>query len=343
MKSVFVAILLFILPIGFLSCSRQITETEPVDNATPGRRDYIWTVDTITTDPFVNLSRMWGSEPNDLWAVGGCLYHFNGTSWSQLKGYYPEAIFGFAQNDVWAVWNGKKAQFWHYDGQQWSLFSQNSISDSSYISFSNIWGNSPDNIYAVGYCETTSTDYKQVLMHYNGKKWMYINTPEMRFMFYDVRTYENILIFTGAREESYGTTYKVLEFDGNNFRELYSGSEFVEMSNIGSDIYIYNYNEKKVYVYQNRSLVLFLNWGNTSFNGGFAGRSTKDIFLGATTSEGRFAIAHYNGTNIQNLFEFWGKRIGFNYIRLFDNSAVFLGSDDNFGVTFSITGKLKSQ
>ena len=31
----------------------------PVED-TPGRRDYTWTVDTVNSDPYKTLSRLWG-------------------------------------------------------------------------------------------------------------------------------------------------------------------------------------------------------------------------------------------------------------------------------------------
>ncbi len=322
-----------------ISCSRQITE--PVDDSAPGRRDYVWTVDTITTDPFVNLSRMWGSGPNDLWAVGGGLYHFDGNSWSEIKGYFPSVIFGFSQNDIWAAGNAADGRIWHFNGISWSLFCTCSISETAVLFFSNIWGDAANNIYAVGYISISETEYKQLLLHYDGIKWKFVKMPEMRFGFYDVRSYGGKLVFTGARDESYGSTYKVLEFDGSNFKEIYSGTSYAQMTSICGTIYIYI--GKKVYTYQNGRLVLFVDWESMPFCGGFAGRSTKDIFLGTVIGYNTYAIAHYNGTNIQNVFEFWGNRVGFHYTQIFDSSAVFLGSDDNSGVTFSITGKLKPQ
>ena len=321
-----------------ISCSRQITETEPIDNTISGRRDYIWTVDTITTDPFVNLSRMWGSGPNDLWAVGGCLYHFNGTSWSQLKGYYPEAIFGFAQNDVWAVCNGKKAQFWHYNGVQWSLFSENYNIDSSYIVFNNIWGDSPSNIYAVGFSEPSSTEYKQLIMHYDGKNWNSLKTQNIIFNINEVRTSGNKIVMTGEKTETAGSTYKVLEFDGTNTKELYQGSDHAEMSSIGSDIYIYI--AKRVYKYSNGGLVLFEDWSNYRYIGGFFARSERDAFLCILNNAGFYTISHYNGENIAALFNLWSLSTVYYGSQLFNESVCFLGCDYNTGVTFCIHGKL---
>ena len=42
------------------------------ENIQPGRRDYTWTVDTLTVpngDLFYLFS-LWGSSPTDIWAVG---------------------------------------------------------------------------------------------------------------------------------------------------------------------------------------------------------------------------------------------------------------------------------
>ena len=53
------------------------------DNLEPGRRDYTWTVDTLNI-PFTSLTRIWGSSPMDVWAIGPggdadkTIYHFDG-------------------------------------------------------------------------------------------------------------------------------------------------------------------------------------------------------------------------------------------------------------------------
>ena len=43
--------------------------TEPVDDLKPGRRDYVWTVDTIPVADAV-MKDMWGSSPTDIWICG---------------------------------------------------------------------------------------------------------------------------------------------------------------------------------------------------------------------------------------------------------------------------------
>lgn len=45
------------------------TTEPPKDEIEPGRRDYVWEVDTLEI-PFTYLHRIWGSSPNDVWAIG---------------------------------------------------------------------------------------------------------------------------------------------------------------------------------------------------------------------------------------------------------------------------------
>ena len=57
-------ILVFILfVIGLWSCNT----TEPIED-TPGRRDYVWTVDSLDA-PYDTYYRMWVSSPSDVWCV----------------------------------------------------------------------------------------------------------------------------------------------------------------------------------------------------------------------------------------------------------------------------------
>ncbi|MDO8548583.1 MAG: hypothetical protein Q7S39_00325, partial [Ignavibacteria bacterium] len=75
-----------VLPLGIaliISCNNN--PFKPPDDP-PGRRDYTWTVDTLNI-PFTNLTRIWGSSPMDVWAIGPggdankTIYHFDGEKW----------------------------------------------------------------------------------------------------------------------------------------------------------------------------------------------------------------------------------------------------------------------
>jgi len=64
-----IALALIVLSI---SCKKHPVEpknTEIPDTSSPGRRDYVWTADTLPKDVY-SLFSLWGSSHNDVWAVG---------------------------------------------------------------------------------------------------------------------------------------------------------------------------------------------------------------------------------------------------------------------------------
>jgi hypothetical protein len=64
MKNTFFLSFLVFISVVIISCN-QTTEPEPQ----PGRRDYVWRIDTLQM-PVNFLGSVWGATPNDVWAVG---------------------------------------------------------------------------------------------------------------------------------------------------------------------------------------------------------------------------------------------------------------------------------
>jgi hypothetical protein len=62
----------FFVLISILLFTLQYCNTiEPPGEDTPGRRDYVWTVDTLMVPEGRSVpSWMWGANENDIWAVG---------------------------------------------------------------------------------------------------------------------------------------------------------------------------------------------------------------------------------------------------------------------------------
>ena len=67
------------------------------ENIQPGRRDYTWTVDTLTVpngDLFYLFS-LWGSSPTDIWAVGSgrttlvTLWHYDVQAGAETPQIFP--------------------------------------------------------------------------------------------------------------------------------------------------------------------------------------------------------------------------------------------------------------
>jgi hypothetical protein len=65
---VIIFITFFTIALIFFSCEKG---TEPENN--PGRRDYVWTIDTINPGPEYRTYgfNLWGAAPNDIWMIGG--------------------------------------------------------------------------------------------------------------------------------------------------------------------------------------------------------------------------------------------------------------------------------
>ncbi len=105
-------IFLILLILFAISCKKSITP--PDDNT----QNYEWKIDTLFYDipgrippQYVNLQCIWGSSPNDIWAVGysdipsGELWHSDGKNWTVVKNWPVSGIddSGGYINDVYAV------------------------------------------------------------------------------------------------------------------------------------------------------------------------------------------------------------------------------------------------
>ncbi|MEO8233329.1 MAG: hypothetical protein ABI638_13680, partial [Ignavibacteriota bacterium] len=196
MKKIFL-FLLFSLINFFLNLTLNSCNTTEPDELKPGSRNYDWTLDTLKLNngDFLTLTRMWANTSNDVWTIGfgdvsrNLIWHFDGSKWatdSIPRGMSPTGIFGFGNNNVWL--GTAEGAFWHFNGSTWSEFSQHSFTGYDRIVIENIWGNSPSNIYAVGFAENYSTsDYKAILMKYSGTNWDFVQIPDMQLSFTNIR------------------------------------------------------------------------------------------------------------------------------------------------------------
>ena len=138
-------------------CLASCKKDEPIqshfpDSPRPGKRDYVWTVDTLAyPGSFQTTMRdIWGSAPNNVYIVGhndqpgpGTMFHYDGTRWSTTRFHVAEgggvagpvslsAIYGFGPNDIYVV--GQRTYqnptpppnfldsslIIHFDGSHWS-------------------------------------------------------------------------------------------------------------------------------------------------------------------------------------------------------------------------------
>jgi hypothetical protein len=285
-----------------ISCKEEITKPEELP---AGRRDYVWTRDTLRADKdgFQFLSGIWGSSPNDVWVVGDAatyvnkVWHYDGTIWKNylLSEYAePTRVFGISSNEVWMV--TKNSDIWRYNGTKWSK--QTTIVPAGYnrILFEDIYGFA-NNIYAVGIAIKTDGDYTGIIVHYDGNKWEIVKTPQIKEYFL------NVQFVKGGDVLIAGSTF----FDQTESCRLYKLKDN-DLSLVGknkSTYYLGVFSNKcyisvdaKVYEYVSGNLVEVLVLPQTLYGGGIIGRSLNDFFC---ANSGWF-LGHYDGTNLENLY-----------------------------------------
>jgi hypothetical protein len=117
--------------------------------------------------PFgTSLFGVWGSAPDDVWAVGtrGTIVHGDGLGWKLVASGVRAnltAVWGTSKSDVWAVGDGGTVL--HFDGKSWS-----SKASPTTKRLNAIRGASATDVYAVGDEDTR--------LHWDGATWTALPT-----------------------------------------------------------------------------------------------------------------------------------------------------------------------
>lgn len=111
-------------------------------------------------ESFIRIHAAWGSGPDDIFAVGNGVLHFDGQQWSpmeiSLDGRPLVAVWGAQSNDVFAA---TPTKVFHFDGDDWTAMETPAVE-----SLSDTWGSGPDDVYFVG--------YRRGALHYDGESFI---------------------------------------------------------------------------------------------------------------------------------------------------------------------------
>jgi len=299
-------ILVFLVSFFCINCEKEKCLNCPED-LEPGRRDYIWTVDTLKANPWdlFYLFSLWGSSPTDIWATGSggasdvTLWHYDGVSWTRDLSCLSSnmmCVFGFAQNDVWAC-DAPGRGVYHYNGTQWTNVYKYKDT-GTLLGLNNIWGDAPNNIYVVGAIDFLNGDYKGVILHFNGSSWSYLSIPEYRVGFTSIKRgmlESDKYYLSAVCFESTGDTNKIFELDDTVLKEIYSGQDRTSINEMAGRIY--HCIDKKIYKYHDNLLTIWKDFSSTKHLGRIWGRSELDFFTVSTDG-----LTHYDGTDLVTLF-----------------------------------------
>ena len=246
----YISIILFVLTFTFTACHENQSQTSPTIPK-PGKRNYSWSIDTLSypTNFQTMMVSIWGTSPNDLYAVGlsdqntGTMYYYDGVHWKPIKLTSVEGgpinaivglaqVFGFNSDDIWVVGNEEiydavtsKSTYvsliLHWKFGQWS---KASITLGKPLK--SVWGNMPDNVWASGEGGT--------LYHFNGIDWFKIPIDSSVSLGRLYGFSSSDIYCTGAKSVDKGplydsTEYILYHYNGNNWSPIdsflfYNGS-----------------------------------------------------------------------------------------------------------------------
>jgi len=312
----------------------------------PGRRDYEWNIDTITS--FNPLYRLWGSSPTDLWAITSGnpnenIYHFDGTQWvtgTYFILYAPYSIFGFEYNNIYI--GAEQGRIYNFNGEGWIEIAALTKDGHKDIGFDNLWGTSSNNLYACGaYPDEQGYANNSVIAHFFNGNWMMLNTDGLFGIvehLYENRPDNKIYLqVIGGRNFTDST--HIYEYSQGKYYRLYSN---IWTQGLQADISLINGEVYFVLGYEitkrvNNQFQTILRVDNTNFYQRIWGRNSKDIFLMMTDG-----LAHYNGKDIEYLFYFnKTPRTQIFGASLFENDIFFLVYESQTGLNLIYHGKLK--
>ena len=183
-----------------------------------------------------------------------------------------------------------------------------------------IWGDSPNNIYAVGSIGNSNCSPKAMILKYNGVKWSPLNIPDIEAGFIkivkDSKGSGNYYLF--GENVIWDTTTnpvtlvrfveKNYEYDGlTNIHEIFSSTNEMRLVNdVGGKAYFTSTIENKIFKYNGNQYEVFKDFTSTKYIiGTIWGMNDNDIFMWSSLKNNHASdiLTHYNGTDIAPLFE----------------------------------------
>lgn len=343
MKLITKHVLLLILFVTLTTCKENPVESLPDDNSTPGRRDYVWTADTIKAY-YIYFNSIWGKKVEDLWAVslvGSAtenIYRYNGSYWyreTSVPIYNTVSLWG-TENNLWIC--TKDGLIWNYKDGVFSSSPQ-FLYDDQNVRFFSMDGKNDSEIYAGG-GKAISFNRVGLIYKFNNNAWQIDRV---------LKNYGNLfrVSYSSKNDKYYFLAYvdnielmdttRLLEYDNKEVKIIFSDKDADNnlIMNV-IDGYLCVTIGKKIYIYYKNRFYDFLEINIPNFGGQFWGRSRNDFFI--RMQDG---LLHYNGTDLKYILKF-SSSVTFGSSALVLDKDIFLHAfDNNTGYNIIYHGKLK--
>ena len=338
MKLITRSLLLTTLLIVLFTCKDNPVGPDD-SNATPGRRDYTWTADTIKAY-YVSFNGIWGSSPTDVWIADddNAIYRYDGQKYYKDKGAIlvsPNSIYG-SNNRVWIV--GQQGAILKYSNNTY-LTEYSAKVDNHFVWFGGLSGKDYKEIYTAGWVNYPKSN-SGVIIAYNGSSWrndkVINDSGGFMRMFYSSRN-DRYYFLSGYVAEDNSLTYNIFEYDKKYLTKILSTQGKDGLTSIYRiDDYPYFFIGTKVYRYFNNNSEYIFEISDPNKGGLLGGRNRKDILVRMQNG-----IAHYNGTDLQYLIKFNNKRLLASDAMVFEKDVFVTAKDYVTGYSIIYHGVLR--
>jgi hypothetical protein len=245
-----------------------------------------WTEVTSILVAVPPLIAIWGSSPQDIFAVGdeGAMMHYDGFSWTAMTSGVSNSLYtvwGTGPSEVFAA--GSDGTILFYDGSSWTPMDSGT---DEYIWA--IWGTGSVNIFAAG---------GNGIFHFDGESWsLYDNMPT------------RMLCLTGdspVRAFAAGAAGTLMSYDGADWSRLSSGP-LVDFSSVwgssGTDVYV---GGGGGYLYHfDGSSWSQVNWEYDQDIGGIWCAGPNDVYVGVNEvdDDAVGTVLHYDGASWTEIY-----------------------------------------
>jgi hypothetical protein len=231
---------------------------------------------------------------------------------------------------------------WHFDGKKWKYIIQLRIPGYNRYGIQHIWGESANEVYLIGAKMPDENDDLDIngIFKYDGSKWKLMEMPEIRKNGNKICKDKNgdLLFYCSEYSNSKLTLYS---WNGTELKTVCESIlGYLDICRAGEKVIIIQ--DHKIYEYDNGAMKLLSDFrGSVKIARILYGKNEKDIFVGLYSGNNTFSIAHYNGTNIEKLYELNGPHYLVGGLMI-EDEVLITAWDLSITKTKFIHGKLKN-